>query len=338
MKTKTLLFAFMLCSIFSYAQVEVDSSIVVRDTLTVEEDAHVMRDFEVDGATELHDVKIYGTTQMTSLQPVDVTDFGILVSKPDGTVMKLDGPGGLFPVPQDPIGICDLQGGYADNPYWVSEPNKLYALCPDTRVGIREENPLNALHVNGDGYFTQNVGIGAQPNSDAQLVAKTTREVGICINHDFNQGFGYAYKAIVNSPTTKGIGIYNQQYGKDVFTVYADGKIEVSNQTERIWQLEPNGLMRGRQIRLDTDTWADYVFEEDYELMPLEEVESYITEEKHLPNVPSQEEVLEEGIDLGQMNIVLLEKVEELTLYLIEQQKQIDELKEQVTLMSSDNK
>ncbi|GAB5418446.1 MAG: hypothetical protein Crog4KO_33400 [Crocinitomicaceae bacterium] len=341
MKIKMLLFASLAFTQFSIAQVEVDSSFTVRDTLTVEDDARVghnlevdenaliRHDLEVDGATEMQDVIIYGTTQMKALQEIDNTDFGILVAKSDGTVMK-SGPGALFPVPQDPVGICDVQGGYSSNPYWISEPNKLYAICPDIKVGIRESNPLSALHVNGDSYFTQNIGIGIQPDADAQLAASTTRKVGICINHDSSEDYGYAYKAIVNSPTTKGIGIFNEQYGKDIFTVYADGKVEVSNQTGRIWQLESDGLMRGRQIKLDTDTWADYVFDEDYELMPLDEVEIYISEESHLPNVPSQEEVLEEGVDLGEMNVILLEKVEELTLYLIEQNKKIEQLEEEL--------
>lgn len=70
--------------------------------------------------------------------------------------------------------------------------------------------------------------------------------------------------------------------------------------------------------------WADYVFANDYKLKGLDEVEKYITENKHLPNVPSAEEVVEQGIDVGKMDAKLLEKIEELTLYLIEQKKTID--------------
>jgi hypothetical protein len=67
--------------------------------------------------------------------------------------------------------------------------------------------------------------------------------------------------------------------------------------------------------------WADYVFEEDYVLMPTAELEAYIKEHKHLPGVPSAQEVVEEGIDLAEMNKILLEKVEELTLRVIELEK-----------------
>jgi len=68
--------------------------------------------------------------------------------------------------------------------------------------------------------------------------------------------------------------------------------------------------------------WADYVFADDYELMPIDALEAYINEHKHLPGVPSSEEVKREGIDVAEMNKILLEKIEELTLRVIELEKE----------------
>ncbi|MDD3771067.1 MAG: hypothetical protein RBT46_04580 [Weeksellaceae bacterium] len=80
-----------------------------------------------------------------------------------------------------------------------------------------------------------------------------------------------------------------------------------------------------------TNGWADYVFHDDYELMPLHEVESYIIENKHLPNMPSAEEIVAEGgFELKEMNVKLLEKIEELTLYIIEQNKRIELLEKRL--------
>ncbi len=74
--------------------------------------------------------------------------------------------------------------------------------------------------------------------------------------------------------------------------------------------------------------WPDYVFGNDYKMMTISELESYVNENKHLPGIPSASEVEEEGsVDLGEMNTILLQKVEELTRYIINLQKQIDELK-----------
>ena len=71
---------------------------------------------------------------------------------------------------------------------------------------------------------------------------------------------------------------------------------------------------------------ADYVFEPDYELRPLAEVEAFIAENKHLPNVPSAEEMRLNGVSMTRLSGRLLEKIEELTLYTLQQQKQIEEL------------
>lgn len=84
----------------------------------------------------------------------------------------------------------------------------------------------------------------------------------------------------------------------------------------------------------NTTNWADYVFEPTYERMSLTDLEAYVTTNKHLPNIPSAEEVVADGIDLGEMSSKLLEKIEELTLYIIEQDKRINSLQEEVRELS----
>jgi trimeric autotransporter adhesin len=76
--------------------------------------------------------------------------------------------------------------------------------------------------------------------------------------------------------------------------------------------------------------WSDFVFNKDYSLMPLDKVEEFVKDNKHLPAIPTQKEVNSDGIDLASMDAKLLQKVEELTLYVIQQQKEIDELKKQI--------
>ncbi len=87
-------------------------------------------------------------------------------------------------------------------------------------------------------------------------------------------------------------------------------------------------------LRSSSD-WSDYVFEDDYNLLSLEEVEAHIEKNGHLPNVPSAEEVAKEGIDVAKMDAKLLEKIEELTLYVIEQQKQIKKLTQQIEKLNN---
>ncbi len=107
--------------------------------------------------------------------------------------------------------------------------------------------------------------------------------------------------------------------------------IIVQNNDRRIMQLDNSGLLRTREVKVDAQVWPDYVFDKEYVLMPLNEVEAFIQANGHLPNVPSAEEVVVDGQDLGEMNRILLEKIEELTLHMIEQQKQIDALRVEIS-------
>jgi len=91
--------------------------------------------------------------------------------------------------------------------------------------------------------------------------------------------------------------------------------------------LAVNGNIFARKLKVTQGGWADYVFDSSYRLRPLKEVEAFIAENKHLPDVPSAKEVEKNGLNVGDQHAVLLRKVEELTLYIIEQQKEIEKLK-----------
>ncbi|PXY42182.1 hypothetical protein DMB65_02810 [Flavobacterium cheongpyeongense] len=115
-----------------------------------------------------------------------------------------------------------------------------------------------------------------------------------------------------------GIGTYNFTDGTETYRLSVKGKI------------------RAEEIKV-YNTWADYVFNKNYKLPSLEEVETYIAANGHLQNVPSAKEVTENGLKLGEMTKIQQEKIEELTLYIIEQNKinekqnqEIEELKNQV--------
>lgn len=91
-----------------------------------------------------------------------------------------------------------------------------------------------------------------------------------------------------------------------------------------------DGLLKAKEIKVQTNVWSDFVFEKGYELPSLEALEAYIIQNKHLPEIPSEAEVTKNGIHLGEMNAKLLQKIEELTLYLIEEHKQNKILQQKV--------
>ncbi len=88
-----------------------------------------------------------------------------------------------------------------------------------------------------------------------------------------------------------------------------------------------NGEVKAKKFHASISPFPDFVFEPGYQLLPITEVESFITEKGHLPGFPNAAEVEKNGIELGEMNALLLQKIEELTLYIIAQQKEIGELR-----------
>ena|SRR5690554_405488 len=103
----------------------------------------------------------------------------------------------------------------------------------------------------------------------------------------------------------------------------------------KLLQLDNTGLLYAREIKINLQSWPDYVFHKEYELMPLSEVETYIAKNGHLPNIPKAETIETEGLNLGEMNKLLMLKVEELTLYLIEQQKVIDSQQKRLEVLET---
>lgn len=118
---------------------------------------------------------------------------------------------------------------------------------------------------------------------------------------------------------------------KDIY--YENGNVRIGTESTTYnssnYKLAVQGTILSTELKVvDISGWADYVFDPDYYLKPLEEVEKYIKEHRHLEHVPSEKEVNENGLSIVENNTVLLRKIEELTLYVIQQNKKIKELEE----------
>ena len=95
------------------------------------------------------------------------------------------------------------------------------------------------------------------------------------------------------------------------------------------------GNINSREVKVTVDAGADFVFEKDYNLPSLESVDKFIKENKHLPEIASAEEMKKDGINLSEMNIKLLQKIEEMTLYMIEMKKENIEMKQRLTKLEN---
>ena len=111
--------------------------------------------------------------------------------------------------------------------------------------------------------------------------------------------------------------------------VAANGNIGIGTTNTSNHKLEVNGSIKGTTLHTSTQSWSDFVFEKDYDLRTLEEVEQHINEKGHLPEIPSEAEITKNGINLGEMDAKLLQKIEELTLYMIDMNKRVNQLEQE---------
>jgi hypothetical protein len=135
-------------------------------------------------------------------------------------------------------------------------------------------------------------------------------------------------KLKLRSVTGHGIAFRNTHNSNDILHINDNG-MAIGAALPTGYMLAVNGKVITKEIRVDA-SWADYVFNEDYKLRTISEVESYIKKNHHLPDVPSAAEVEKNGVALGETVSLLLKKIEELTLYLIEKDKQVDNQKKQL--------
>ncbi|WP_236581907.1 tail fiber protein [Sphingobacterium spiritivorum] len=131
-----------------------------------------------------------------------------------------------------------------------------------------------------------------------------------------------------NEPTIEALlGINKSQ--ADV--AYFSGKVGIKTSTPREYDLAVNGKIRSQEVKVEAANWPDYVFKKDYELRSLSELQTYIEEHGHLPDMPKAAEAEKEGVSLGEMNKLLLKKVEELTLHLIKKENQLQQQNKRIS-------
>lgn len=114
--------------------------------------------------------------------------------------------------------------------------------------------------------------------------------------------------------------------GTTRFLITNAGNVGIGTTTPGSYKLAVEGTIGARRVNVTQTNWADYVFETDYKLPTLAEVERFIKQHKHLPDIPTAREIEANGLDLGDSQAALLKKIEELTLYLIEQDKERKEV------------
>lgn len=147
---------------------------------------------------------------------------------------------------------------------------------------------------------------------------------GQAINNQYS-AFNFYSPNTTNAMSIKATGA--SAHGLSIQTNTTANAIQVFGATlTRSFKVTGAGEVFARKYTTTLNSIPDYVFEPNYKLMPLNELKDYVLKNKHLPNIPSAKEYAEKDVDLGELNRLLLEKVEELTLYILQQEERLKEL------------
>jgi hypothetical protein len=189
-------------------------------------------------------------------------------------------------------------------------------------IGIGSTTSTYKLSVNGTMYVAKNMILGPDDNVNegAQL--------------RFSGAAAYRYFTIDNYQGNLRLFTLNEGgTASTKFFMSNAGNVGIGTITPGSYKLAVEGKIGAREVVITNTAWADFVFNENYKLNSLSEVEKFIKENKHLPDVPSEKTVLKEGINMGKMDATLLQKIEELTLYVITLNKENESLKQRVALL-----
>ena len=192
------------------------------------------------------------------------------------------------------------------------ENYRRFTILSNGNVGIGTRSPFSLFHVNGvasfrtanytDGYVSINPG-----TSTTQGYINWWKPGNVRVAYMGHNDGASANNLALNLESSN--------------FVINGGNVAIGTQDPKGYKLAVNGNIRAKEIKVEATNWPDYVFAKEYQLPSLAETEKHVKEKGHLPGIPSAQDVKENGIDLGEMNAKLLQKIEELTLHLIKMEK-----------------
>ena len=337
------------CQLEVQGNTDLIGKVVMRDSVKVDGELLIEQNVVIKGSTKnLGEMMVLGDFSLPSLSDTAaIPSDRIMFIKPNGKAESME-KSGLINIIYDPYD-CSKDGITFPKPIWsnsqgVNSAGVLYTgdLCPAS-VGIGTNAPLGTFDVRGASYFSGNMGIGMVHNNGSRLSISQSNPINNGTQINFlttsNNSSGNALQIVLNNDDRKAINVNNEVI--DVFSVHGDGrtiirttnvsnpafKIVNENIDEDVFRIYNSGYIEAKKMKLSYTIWADHVFEDEYKLLSIGQLEKFIEENGHLPNVPDTKNVLKNGVDVGEMDAILLEKIEELSLYIIDLQKQIEALK-----------
>ena len=227
----------------------------------------------------------------------------------------------------NPRATLDVTNYYFDDEEIINIPTAILGILSgrepsinttDGEVDIPGALPAYTRHIQFVNYLSDNGFSKLSANGDQGIF--------------WTDGAGYKIidgDKVNGTNTNSGFVIAPWDHSLSGIRISNDGNVSIGSSDNFGYKLAVNGEIGCKKVHVEiTSTWPvpDYVFNNDYKLLALNDLEKFILANKHLPDVPDSIEFSQKGMDLTEMNFILLKKVEELTLYIIEQDKRIDKL------------
>jgi hypothetical protein len=270
----------------------------------------------------------FGTSESTMIRGGKTSSRVFLNDWHNGDVL-ISGGGGNVNIGSNntPVARLEVQAGTGSQSALVIRGNHFNSVFHNPNFNgstfIRSSNSSGYIALADQG--TMKVGIGM---TDPNATLSVARKDGIDGTAVF---FGSSHASHFNYHTAEDTYIRG---GKDGSVVYINdthnGPVVIGSTLVGGYKLSVNGSIRSKEVVVEAAGWPDYVFKDDYKLTSIDEVQAFIAKNGHLPNIPSAEEIEKNGQALGDTQKRMMEKIEELTLYIIELKKEIDFLKNKI--------
>jgi len=313
--------------VYAKERLVVDKLAIFKEDVRIDGSTRIKTDLRVDSVLRVDGTaRLNGNVRMNNLGTISAVNDStqILVIMPNGQLKK-GGIGMLVDMIYE-LAVC-APDGMNINPTWSNGLNKIFSICPDVKVGIGTDDPNHLLDVRGRIYGKNllvgnlNANVDALINGYAENTSQYLLNLGVKV--------GALTEEIRFRITNTGTVILRNGGGHSL--------IAYNNVGDKILQLQNSGRLRAREILVDETSWPDYVFDKNYKLPKLNEVAKYIEKNHHLPGVPSAKEIESGGLNLGDMQKIQMQKIEELTLYLIEMDEKMTSMEKRMNELEKEN-
>jgi hypothetical protein len=216
-------------------------------------------------------------------------------------------------------------------------PKERMRINKDGFVGIGTITPKTNLDLKGNMNISPSTNlangligsIGFSP-VNYPTINNSVSITGLYEGNDWSNGSGLAFS------TTSGPDI-TMQLPKERMRINKDGFVGIGTVTPG-YILDVCGTIRAKEIKVDLLGGCDFVFKKDYKLMSLNDLEKFVTTKQHLPEIASEKEMIENGLNMKEFQMKLLQKMEEMTLYIIEQNKKNEKQEQELKLLKAEIK